>query len=124
MATAGVTIATLAGLAILTIGVLYLLAPRPMAASFGLPSVPEGRDVAWLRLKGVRDLATGVVAFTVLFTAPAATLGWTVAAFTIVPIGDAVTVLRADGRRSAAYGIHGATAVLMLIAAGFLVSAA
>ncbi|WP_016699588.1 DUF4267 domain-containing protein [Actinoalloteichus spitiensis] len=124
MVTAGVTIAVLSGLAILTIGALYLLAPQRTAASFGLPSIPAGRDVAWLRVKGVRDLATGVVACALLLTAPTTTLGWAVAAFSIVPAGDAVTVLRSDGRRSAAYGIHGATAVLMLVSAGFLLSAA
>lgn len=40
MLIAGTTIAALAGLGILAIGVLYLAIPQAMAANFGLPIVP------------------------------------------------------------------------------------
>ena len=35
----------------------------------------------------------------------------------LIPLGDALVVLTNGGRKSAAFGIHGATAVAMIIAA-------
>lgn len=120
MYVAGMTITALAGLGILTIGILYLTIPRTMAGSFGLPSVPDANATPWLRLKGIRDLATGIVAIILLLTAPTNVLAWTVAAFAIIPAGDAVTILRAGGSRRAAIGIHGVTAALMFAGAAAL----
>jgi hypothetical protein len=37
-------------------------------------------------------------------------------AASLIPIGDAAIVLRSGGPRSAAYGIHGVTAVVMIAA--------
>lgn len=50
-------------------------------------------------------------------------LGWAVIAFAIIPLGDAITVLRAHGSRAAALGIHGATAAVMLLGSALLLSA-
>jgi hypothetical protein len=36
-------------------------------------------------------------------------------AATGIPVGDALIVLRSNGPKAAAYGIHGATAVVMLV---------
>ncbi len=116
----GMTIAALAGLAILAVGVLYLVIPHAMAASFGLPNVPAPDATPWLRLKGIRDLATGVTAFVLLVFAERPVLAAALLAFTIVPLGDAMTILGAGGSRQAALSIHGSTAALMLIGAGAL----
>ena len=43
-------------------------------------------------------------------------LGAFMAAASIIPVGDAVIVLRSGGTRAAAFGIHGATAAVMLAA--------
>lgn len=111
----GLIITACAGAAILVIGVLYVTRPQPMAASFGLP-VPTAPDaVPWLRLKGWRDLATGLVAGTLLLTASPPVIAAVVLAFIVIPLGDCVTVLRAGGKKAAAWGIHAATAALMLI---------
>jgi len=42
----------------------------------------------------------------------------------LIPLGDAASVLRTGGKKSAAFGIHGATAVVMLATAVLLIAAA
>lgn len=66
----GLTITALSGLAIAAIGLMYLLAPRAAATSFGLTDIPESSSTPWLRIKGVRDATCGVVAGVLLLTAP------------------------------------------------------
>jgi len=39
---------------------------------------------------------------------------------TLIPIADAMIVLHQDGSRSIAFGVHGGTAVAMLIVSGLL----
>lgn len=119
----GVAVATIAGLGILVIGVLYLAIPQTMAANFGLPIVPDAQATPWLRLKGIRDIATGIAAFVVLLNAEPYVLAGTLLAFAIVPLGDAMTILVARGSRHAAVFIHGSTAVLMFVGAGALLLA-
>lgn len=115
MQTAGLVTAGLAGAAIAAVGILYLVRPRMMAATFGLPVLPQPEATPWLRLKGLRDLTAGVVAATLLLTAPPTVVGWALLAYTLIPVGDAVTVLAARGDAKAAWGIHGTTAVVMLL---------
>jgi hypothetical protein len=47
-------------------------------------------------------------------------LGWIILAATIIPLGDATIVLRSGGATSIAYGVHGATAAVMLVTAALL----
>ncbi|WP_120005122.1 DUF4267 domain-containing protein [Nesterenkonia muleiensis] len=122
METAGLIIAAAAGAAIFIVGLCYLTIPRAMVASFGFTALPEDQATPWLRVKGVRDAVTGVVAAVLLVTASSAVIGWCVLAFTLIPVGDAAIVLSAKGRPSAAWGIHGSTAALMLVGAGLLLA--
>ncbi len=123
METAGLIITALAGAAIAAIGVLYLVRPRSIAAAFGLPALPHEEATPWLRLKGIRDLTSGVVAGILLLTAPPSVVGWVLLAFALIPIGDAWTVLAARGNAKAAWGIHGATAAVMIVGAALLIAA-
>lgn len=123
MEIAGLVIAGLAGLAITVIGLLYLMRPRVMAASFGLAVLPHEEATPWLRVKGVRDLTCGLVAGILLLVAPTAVIGWVLLAFALIPLGDATTVLTARGDAKAAWGIHGATAAIMIVGALLLLSA-
>lgn len=120
METTGLIIAAVAGVAIFIIGLCYMTVPRAMATNFGLNVLPESGATPWLRVKGIRDTVTGVVAGVLLLTATPTVLGWCVLAFTLIPIGDAAIVLGANGNRSAAWGIHGTTAVLMILGAVLL----
>jgi len=123
MNTVGLTIAGLAAVMIAVIGAVFLIRPRAIATSFGLPALPRADATPWLRLKGVRDLATGVVAMTLLFLVPPTVIGWVLLAYALIPIGDAAIVLSARGDAKAAWGIHGATAAVMIVGALILLIA-
>ena len=49
-------------------------------------------------------------------------LGWFELAASIIPIGDAIIVLRHGGPQAIAYGVHGATAVVLLATAALLIT--
>ncbi|MFB7256612.1 DUF4267 domain-containing protein [Streptomyces nojiriensis] len=105
---------------IVYVGLSYLLAPQATAAGFGLPTWPQHEGAAFLAVKGVRDVATGLVIFALLFTGQRRGLGWAMAAITFVPAGDMVVVLANDGAAAQAYGVHGATALAVALTAGLL----
>ena len=48
-------------------------------------------------------------------------LGWFMLIATLIPIADAGIVLHQGGSRTVAFGVHGGTAVAMLIISGLLV---
>ena len=77
----------------------------------------------WLYVKGMRDIASGIFIFILLANRAPHLLGAFMAAASIIPVGDAVIVLRSGGTRAAAFGIHGATAAVMLAASAALLLA-
>jgi hypothetical protein len=109
-------LAGLIGAGIIFIGARALWAPRA-AVGFGIPDTPtEDRNFqAWLSVKAVRDIASGLFVFILLVGATRHLLGWFMLAAAGIPVGDALIVLRSKGPKAAAYGIHGATAVVMLV---------
>jgi uncharacterized protein DUF4267 len=101
---------------IIFIGARFLVAPRVAAAGYGvLPDLDQPSVGAYLSVKGVRDIATGL--FVIILMAAGAThlVGWVMLAAIIVPLVDATIVLRNGGSKSIAWGVHGLTAVVMLI---------
>ncbi|WP_331770848.1 DUF4267 domain-containing protein (plasmid) [Embleya sp. NBC_00888] len=114
------TLAALGGLFILYIGLAYLIVPQSTASGFGLPSWPEHEGTAFLAVKGVRDLGSGLVVFALLLTGHRRALGWALLAISFVPAGDMVVVLSNDGSAAKALGIHGLTAALVALTAGLL----
>ncbi|HYN97382.1 MAG TPA: DUF4267 domain-containing protein [Pilimelia sp.] len=108
-------LAGLIGAGIIFIGVNAFRAPHA-AAGFGIPDTPtEDRAFqAWLTVKAVRDIASGLFIFILLAGATPHLLGWFMLAAAGIPAGDALIVLRSNGPKRIAYGIHGATAVVML----------
>ncbi len=114
-------LAGLIGAGIIVIGARALGAPQA-AAGFGIPGTPtEDRAFrAWLSVKAVRDIASGLFVFILLFGATPHLLGWFMLAAAGIPVGDAVIVWRSNGPRAAVYGVHGATAVVMVAIAVLL----
>ncbi len=110
------------GLAIILIGARFLVAPQAAAAGYGVPVEPAGAQTTgrdptpWLFVKGVRDIASGIFIFILLANRAPHLLGAFMAAASLIPVGDAVIVLRNGGTRAAAFGIHGATAAVILAA--------
>jgi hypothetical protein len=106
---------------IIFIGARFIVAPRVAAAGYGVQPKPENHSAgAYLSVKGVRDIASGL--FVLILMAAGAThlLGWLLLAATIIPLADAIIVLRNGGSRSIAWGVHGVTAAVMLVTSALL----
>ncbi|MGI5350369.1 DUF4267 domain-containing protein [Streptomyces sp. CA-250714] len=108
-------LAGLIGVGIIFIGARAFRAPQA-AVGFGIPDTPtEDRSFhAWLTVKAVRDIACGLFIFVLLVGGSAHLLGWFMLVATGIPVGDALIVLRSNGPKTAVYGVHGATAAVML----------
>ena len=110
--------ALLLALAIVAIGTQYIAAPTTATRSFGLPLPEGGANTAWwLRLKGVRDIASGLTVLAFMAWGAPRGLGLILLVFAIVPVGDMLVILAAKGSARSAFGMHGLTAVLMVLAA-------
>ena len=119
--TIGYALAGLIGVGIVFIGARFILAPRTAAAAYGVQSDLGQQSVgAYLSVKGVRDIASGLFVFILMAAGATHLLGWVILAATIIPLADATIVLGHGGSRSIAWGVHGLTAAIMLITAGLL----
>lgn len=118
-------LAGLIGAGIIFVGVNAFRAPQA-AAGFGIPGTQTGDPAfqAWLTVKAVRDIASGVFIFIVLAAATPQLVGWFMLAAAGIPAGDALIVLRSKGPRATAYGVHAATAAVMLVISVLLLVAA
>jgi hypothetical protein len=110
--------ALLLAFGIIAIGTQYVARPLAMMRSFGLPL--PGNDAAiaaWLRLKGVRDIASGLVVLAFMIWGAPGAVGMILLVEAIIPVGDMLVILAAKGSTRSAFGIHGLTAVVMVVAA-------
>ena len=108
--------AALVAVGIIVIGSFYLLSPERISGTFGLK--PPATDVdtrAWLRPKGIRDVASGLVVLAMMLTADSRLVGIALLAFAIIPLGDMSIILGAGGSRSRAFSMHGLTGAVMLV---------
>jgi hypothetical protein len=107
-------------LGIAFIGLRFLFAPYVAAAGFGVAVKPDACWDAYLAVKAIRDIATGLFTAILIINGSARLLGYFILAATIIPLTDGAIVLRHGGSKSTAFGIHGATAVAMLVISGLL----
>jgi hypothetical protein len=120
-ATASYILAALLAAAIVFIGARFLVAPGIAAVGYGVPTDPNRSEVrAYLSVKGVRDIATGLFVAILLVDNATHLAGWVMLAATLIPIADAAIVLRHGGAKPIAYGVHGGTAVVLLLTAALL----
>ena len=112
----GLVIAWIVAIGIIGIGIAYVAKSETNAATFGLPRLLERDARGWWQVKGVRDIVSGVLISVAIITART-DLWWLILVLSLIPLGDALVVLTNGGRNSAAFGIHGATAAAMIIAA-------
>ncbi len=122
--TIGSALSALIAVAIALMGARYLLDPRPAAAGFGIPGEfgEDGHGPAWLAVKATRDISIAVVIAILLIYGTPRLLGWQMLVIALIPIADGTIVLRSGGPKATAYGIHWATAAVMLIAAALLIA--
>ena len=115
--------ALLVALAIIAIGTQYVVSPLTATRSFGLPLPENGANIPWwLRLKGVRDIASGLVVLAFMVWGAPREVGIVLLVEAVIPVGDMLTILAAKGSTKSAFGIHGVTAVLMVLAAILLMT--
>jgi hypothetical protein len=113
------TLAVVLDLFVLFIGARFLLRPRSAAAGYGVPAQQDG-DPAYLAVKGLRDGTLGILGLALLVFAGARAEAWFMLAVALVPLGDTLIVLRHGGAKAVAFGIHFATAAVVLVGAGLL----
>lgn len=119
--TIGYTLAGLIGAGIIFIGARFVVAPRVAAAGYGVqPDLGQRSVGAYLSVKGIRDIASGLFVFILMAAGATHLLGWVILAATIIPLADATIVLGHGGPRTIALGVHGLTAAVMLITSGLL----
>ena len=109
------SLAVLVSTGIVMIGCFYILAPERILGGFGLK--PPARDAdtrAWLRLKGVRDVTSGVAVLTLLATTDHRTVGILLLVLALIPLGDMSNILFSGGRKVTAFSVHGVTCLVML----------
>ncbi len=110
--------ALLLALAIIVIGVWYVTSPTTAIRSFGLPLPGGDASVAWwLRLKGVRDIATGLTVLALMAWGGSRVVGIVLLTLATIPVGDMLVILAAKGSARSAFGVHGITALLMILTA-------
>jgi Domain of unknown function (DUF4267) len=115
-------LAALMAAAILVIGCVYVIAPERMIGSFGLkPPAPDPDTRAWLRLKGIRDITSGLLVFTLMLTTDKYTVGIALLVLALTPLSDMSNVLASGGSKSTAFSVHGVTCVVMLVVGLFLI---
>jgi len=113
MTIAALAVAILGCVFILFIGARFLLAPRVAMTGFG---VREDNLRAFTSIKGVRDITSGIVPLVVLAVAGHQAFGWALLAAAITPVGDAIIVTTSGGSLRQAVSVHGATALVLIVA--------
>ncbi|WP_439946565.1 DUF4267 domain-containing protein [Streptomyces sp. BBFR109] len=114
------TLAVLLDLFCLFLGYRFLFQPAPAAAGYGVPADPCGDAGAYLSVKGLRDGTLGVIGLALLAAVGARAEAWFMLCVALIPLADTLIVLRNGGTKATAFGIHFATAVVVLISAALL----
>jgi hypothetical protein len=115
--------ALLLALAIIAIGLLYIARPLTVMQSFGLPLPGDDAQIAWwLRLKGVRDIAAGLLVLAFMMWGAPGAVGIVLLVEAVIPLGDMLVILAAKGSTKSALSMHGLTAAIMLLISAPLIS--
>ena len=118
------SLAALVAVGIIVIGCFYLVSPEQIAGTFGLkPPASDADTRAWLRLKGIRDIAAGLVVLTMMLAADRRFVGMALLVEAIIPFGDMSIILGSGGSKSKAFSIHGVTCAVMLVVGIWLIHA-
>lgn len=75
------------------IGCRFLMAPSTAAAAYGVFVGVEPHSRAYLSVKGIRDIASGLFTAILIAYGSAHALGWFMLVATLIPIADAIIVL-------------------------------
>ncbi|MFJ3308124.1 DUF4267 domain-containing protein [Streptomyces sp. NPDC086549] len=114
------TLAVVLDLFCVFLGYRFLFQPASAATGYGLPARPDGDAGPYLTIKGLKDGVYGLLGLALLAFVGARAEAWFMVCVALVPLGDTLIVLRNGGTKAVAFGIHFATAVVVLISAALL----
>jgi len=106
-------------LALVLIGLLAIVAPANAAILFGL-SASTNEAIPWVRLAGVRDVALGLIFFTMTVLKQGRATGILMLLTAVVPVADVVTVFLRSGLGYPVF-IHGSGILFLLVVGTLLV---
>ena len=109
-------LAIVLSLFIIVVGVRFFVSPQAASVGYGVPAKAN----AYLTIKGVRDTSYGILGLALIAFVNAPAVAWFMLVVALAPLGDTVIVLRHGGTRAVAFGIHFATALLVLLDAALL----
>jgi len=104
--------------AIIGLGVNFILNPIGASAGFGIP-IHDPAAFPFMWIKGIRDIFSGLVIMTFLFRGDRRTIAILYALAVFIPIGDGFVILSHLGLVPPIF-IHWGTALYMVIIAAFL----
>ena len=120
MIDAGYYLSAAIALTIVLVGAHFFVAPYAAAQGFGVAVVPDARWDAYLSVKAIRDIGAGLFTAILILNRSSQLLGFFLLAVTLVPLTDALIVLKHGGTKATAFGIHGAKAAIILITSGLV----
>ena len=126
MALIGYSLCGLIAVAIVFIGARFQWDPATASGAFGIPNSPSPSTgfTAWLAVKGLRDIVSGLFVFLLMASGPPRLLGEFMLVASLIPLGDAAILLRSGGTRMAAFGVHGLTALIIIATGAIVIGAA
>ncbi|NVM64899.1 hypothetical protein FHW88_003188 [Mucilaginibacter sp. SG538B] len=100
---------------IIFIGVRFIINPAAGAIGYGIPTI-NNDDLPFGRIKGIRDIFSGVVLLPLLLLRMRRATAWVFTSAITVPAADFLIVLSTNGPSDISHlMIHGLTAVYMAI---------
>ena len=113
------TVSVLGSLLLIIMGIVFALDHAGAAMAYGVP-VSGGADNAWVSSAALRDLAFGCLALTFALLGDRRAMGLVLLFGAIIPIGDAIVVLRNSAKPLTYLPLHVGGAIGCLIFAGIL----
>ncbi|MEU9378443.1 DUF4267 domain-containing protein [Streptomyces sp. NPDC048255] len=115
-------LAALTGVAVLFLGLNFLLNPDGAPAGFGITPWPQGNADGYFVVKGIRDIAVASTVFLLLTLGQRRILGWVVLIDAIIPLGDALAVVTHGGTFTTALSVHVSAAAIVVLTAIMLLT--
>jgi hypothetical protein len=105
---------------IMFIGIRFILNPAVAATGYGIP-FSNSNDIAFGRIKGIRDIFSGLALLPLLIFKMRRAVAWVFTAAIIIPATDCLIILTTNGPSDIQHMlIHGLTAIYMMIASFLL----
>jgi len=99
---------------IIFLGARFILQPEPAATDYGI-SFSDHQDIAYGKIKGVRDIFSGLALLPFLFMHMRRAAAWVFTMAIVVPVADFLIVGTTNGVHDLSHLlIHGITALVMI----------